>query len=127
MKLRSVHLVALASAAVLAASALPWPGWLERTELCSFHALTGLPCPGCGLTHAFRSLAHGEFAAAWGCNPFGFPLFALALALLTAPLWPRAAERLARGRRPALVVLVFVCGLLAFGAARAAEVLAHRG
>ena len=33
---------------------------LKSTQLCVFRALTGLPCPGCGLTHAGISLLHGE-------------------------------------------------------------------
>ena len=33
---------------------------LHCTQLCVFRALTGLPCPGCGLTHAATSLLRGE-------------------------------------------------------------------
>ena len=36
---------------------------LRSTQLCVFRAATGLPCPGCGLTHAAFSLVRGEFAA----------------------------------------------------------------
>ena len=33
---------------------------LQCTQLCVFRAVTGLPCPGCGLTHAASSLLRGE-------------------------------------------------------------------
>ena len=37
--------------------------FLRSTQLCVFRAATGLPCPGCGLTHAALSLARGEVIA----------------------------------------------------------------
>lgn len=49
----------------------PLPG------VCSFRRWSGHPCPGCGLTRSFISLAHGEFGAAWSFNPAGILLFAL--------------------------------------------------
>ncbi|MGY0504877.1 DUF2752 domain-containing protein [Luteimonas sp. e5] len=36
---------------------------------CSFHALTGLWCPGCGGTRALHALAHGDVARALAYNP----------------------------------------------------------
>ena len=118
MKLRLVHVLALGASAVLAASALSWPAALEGVELCPFHAWSGLPCPGCGLTHAFRALAHGDLAAAWAANPFGLPLFLLTLALASAPFWPRAAERLARSRAVSVGAVGLALGLVAFGTLR---------
>ena len=32
--------------------------------ICQFHRLTGLNCPGCGMTRAVYALLHGEFLAA---------------------------------------------------------------
>jgi hypothetical protein len=32
--------------------------------ICQFHRLTGLNCPGCGMTRATHALLHGELAAA---------------------------------------------------------------
>ena len=32
--------------------------------VCQFHRLTGLNCPGCGMTRALSALLHGEFATA---------------------------------------------------------------
>ncbi len=32
--------------------------------VCQFHKLTGLNCPGCGMTRALYALLHGDFSAA---------------------------------------------------------------
>jgi hypothetical protein len=45
--------------------------------LCHLKRLTGLDCPGCGMTRCFVSLAHGDMASAWRFNPAGILLFAL--------------------------------------------------
>lgn len=36
---------------------------------CLFHQYTGLHCPGCGSLRALHHLTHGEFTAAFRCNP----------------------------------------------------------
>jgi len=43
---------------------------------CPFRQLTGLPCPGCGMTRACLAMLRGNWAAVWKFNPFG-PVFAL--------------------------------------------------
>lgn len=48
---------------------------------CVFHSITGLKCPGCGLTHMFLALLHLDFKTAYLENQFLFlllPLFGLA-------------------------------------------------
>lgn len=47
---------------------------------CPFRSLTGIPCFGCGATHAFVHLAHGDLFLAIGANP----LWAMAAAILWA-------------------------------------------
>jgi Protein of unknown function (DUF2752) len=37
---------------------------------CPFHAITGLWCPGCGMTRALHSLTHGNVAGALSSNLF---------------------------------------------------------
>jgi Protein of unknown function (DUF2752) len=47
---------------------------------CSFKKLTGLHCPGCGLTRAAYALVHGDILRALSMNVFfvgGAPLFCL--------------------------------------------------
>lgn len=61
---------------------------------CAFKMLTGLDCPGCGLTRASHHVLHGEFAEAFRLNPL---LFAMAGVVLFA--LPSAA----RGRHPAFL------------------------
>lgn len=62
--------------------------------LCPLRALTGSPCPGCGMTRAFCALMHGELWRAVKLNPFSPLLF---LAALFA--WARAAAAVFRVER----------------------------
>jgi hypothetical protein len=84
---------------------------------CLFRLLTGLYCPGCGITRALHALLHADFATAWAMNP----MIVLMLALLPAMAWHQL------GRQPALPaafsrVLVnpkaWIALLIAFGVLR---------
>ena len=46
---------------------------------CPFRALTGRPCPGCGMSRAFVHLLRGEWTQAVRLHPFA-PLFLMAWA-----------------------------------------------
>jgi hypothetical protein len=46
---------------------------------CGFLVMTGYPCPGCGLTTCFSSMAHFDPIAAAYANPFGVMLFLVTL------------------------------------------------
>jgi hypothetical protein len=48
---------------------------LPTRSLCPFHAVTGLACPGCGMTRALISLGQLKPGAAIGYNVFSMPLF----------------------------------------------------
>lgn len=65
---------------------------------CGFLALTGLPCPLCGGTHACAALVQGDWAAAWAANPGALGLL-LVLALL-ALQWALEGVAGWRRRRP---------------------------
>ena len=85
------------SSSVLAASfLLPLPGADGRIahlpSVCPFYSLTGLPCPGCGLTRAFVCLAHGRLDESLHWHPLGGLLF-----VLCAAIWLRAGYALIRG------------------------------
>ncbi len=38
---------------------------------CSFHRVTGRPCPSCGLTTSLTHLVHADPGASWRANPAG--------------------------------------------------------
>ena len=54
------------------------------SSLCPFHAITGLVCPGCGMTRAMISLGQLKPGAAAGYNLFSMPL----LILMILYMWP---------------------------------------
>jgi hypothetical protein len=54
---------------------------------CGFHAWTGLPCPGCGLTTAFAHMARGHWHAAFDAHWLGPLLFALTVLVIPAAGW----------------------------------------
>ena len=64
--------------------------------LCVFRRLTGIPCPGCGLTRAFQALAVGDAGSALAFHPLA-PLIALQLVVFWG-LW--GVRLLRRPRRP---------------------------
>jgi hypothetical protein len=51
-------------------------GWMPE---CFIRSITGLECPGCGMTRATYAILHGRFAEAFRLNPVGIILFPLAL------------------------------------------------
>lgn len=46
---------------------------------CPFRTVTGLKCPGCGLSHATVDLVHLDFAAAMEDNALFIPIFSYLL------------------------------------------------
>jgi ABC-type multidrug transport system fused ATPase/permease subunit len=71
------------------------PSWLASVVLCPFRQLTGLPCPGCGMTRALNTLIHGHWELALSLHPLspivavGIVLFGIS-AVLTGCLPPQA-------------------------------------
>jgi hypothetical protein len=60
---------------------------------CPFALVTGVPCPGCGMTRASLALLHGDLAAAFRLQPLS-PVLVPIAALLSAEtlfvyLWQR--------------------------------------
>ena len=75
-------------------------------SMCSTRVLTGIDCPGCGLTRAFISISHGRFFEAWQFNPASFAVYAFVAAQIpwhSIQLW-----RIARRRRPLESNLVYL-------------------
>ncbi len=115
------------SAVFLLSACLPLPGADGRIAhlptVCPFRTLTGLPCPGCGLTRAFVCLSHGRLTESLHWHPVGWLVYGVFLLLwgrsgLTwrrgrpvLPMTPRVAQRLSA----AGAVLLLVVGLVRIG------------
>ncbi|MBC7979717.1 MAG: DUF2752 domain-containing protein [Armatimonadetes bacterium] len=91
-------------------------GWIPG---CAFRKLTGLQCPGCGMTRATYAALHGNIGDAFRLNPVGMVLLPLALVGLGIEVlgWVRGRPlpfRLNVGRWGAaviaLVMIVFWVG-----------------
>jgi hypothetical protein len=63
---------------------------------CTLHRVTGVPCPGCGMTTAFAAAVRFQFVAAFWANPLGlllcagvalFGLFSLACLVTNWRAW----------------------------------------
>ena len=78
---------------------------------CPFYRLTGLRCPGCGVTDLCLALLHGQFIPSYN---WGLVLAAPALAWLIFRLWRNGACGKAE-RTVSAAVLAF---LLVWGAVR---------
>jgi hypothetical protein len=87
---------------------------------CPFHRLTGLWCPGCGLTRALHYLLEGDVARALGANLFVLPVLALCGYLWLSWFWPALTGRRlpSLNRVPAAAWAGTVGLLLVFGVLR---------
>ncbi len=54
---------------------------LDAAPDCIFKALTGLPCPTCGTTHALVSMGRGDLFASFRANPLAAFLLLLSVAV----------------------------------------------
>ena len=93
-------------------------------DICAFHAFTGIPCPGCGLTRAFCAISRGGFSQAWALHPFSFPIYGATLACLATPTLVRhfPVWNASKAQRILVVLgLLFGAAFLLFGLARMAR------
>ena len=106
---------------IVIAALLPAGGIEDGPVLCPFRALTGLPCPGCGLTRSWVYLMHGDIGSSLASNWFGPVLIVAVLVLAVVSLRSRL-----RGKRPtdldklvkSRIVLGFFALFIAYGAVR---------
>ena len=114
--------LSLISLAVLLASLVIPAGGFPGIDTCAFHALTGLSCPGCGLTRAFCAISHGQIHDAWSLHPFSFLLYAAVLVGTAAPTLSRRFPALVGGKAAMAFrvgVLVLATAMLVHGGWRA--------
>lgn len=124
--------IALGAATVLVISVLFTPEDPPVVSICAFYSVTGLPCPGCGLTRAFCCISHLRWGDAWDFNPFGFLWYALTIFLVARPMLIRRtsyAERESKwmaSRWSYVLPIVLVAGMWAFGLCRMWNAVRHR-
>ena len=71
----ALAVLALVTAAALLRQSGPGVSWLPG---CLLHDLTGLHCPGCGMTRTAHASLHGRISEAFRLNPVGMVLLPLA-------------------------------------------------
>ena len=104
-------LIALALARFFPFKALPF-------TLCHFRAITGLPCPTCGMTTCFIHMTHGEVLQALAISPLGVLVFFYVLAIIVFMIghriwrWPSVRLQLGRGEKAVAIVLGIAVVLL---------------
>ncbi|MBX3281979.1 MAG: DUF2752 domain-containing protein [Acidobacteria bacterium] len=117
------RLSALAGAGAMAAGSVMVaafdPTKVHIFPVCPLLALTGIACPGCGLTRAFHALFHGDIVTALDFNLLA-PVWAIAFAWIFVslillgirkkglPMWPTNPK----------FIYVFFSVLLVFGVLR---------
>lgn len=65
--------------AVLALCALVLVLWVSLSLPCPIRHLTGLPCPGCGMSRAWLAALRLDFAQAFRCHPMFWAVPVVAL------------------------------------------------
>ena len=118
-------------AMVLVVSVLPPAG--AGIRVCLFQALSGLPCPGCGLTRALSSLIQGYPGAAFSYHPFAFIVLPLFLLLALHNFVPQSVRQRVQAFCGAHDRLIrrgyhgFIYAFVAFGVLRMLAYAASRG
>lgn len=96
--------------AVMLGAAMLWPLHPAGLALpCGFHALTGIPCPLCGMTRSVTATVHLDFGHALAANPAGIVAVVVAIALLIRPPGRLSVPRWAM---PVGLALLWSCQLL---------------
>lgn len=112
----------LGGAGLLLAAGLAYALWVRATGLalpCPFRAVTGLLCPGCGITRLCLALLRGDWAGAWRANPALLPMLPIlaALAVRLSVRYVREGSAVLTRRENALV-WVLTALLAAWGIVR---------
>ena len=124
----SAPLAVLVTAAALTPNPL---GHGTHTQLglppCGFLVLSGIQCPGCGLTTCFAYMIRGQVVGAALANPFGIPLFLVTLASIPVSAvgfvrgW-RVIDTLERLHFEKIAIGLSICSLLVWGIRAAVQI-----
>ncbi len=90
---RLLALALLAGSLLLPLLAFDWVTSPQALVLCPLRAVTGIPCPSCGLTRSLAYLERGHLAQALKFHPFSPLILVLALALLVLLLLELATHK----------------------------------
>ena len=102
---------------LVGAAMLPRPLLERMPPICPVRLTTGYPCPTCGMTRSWHSIARLDLVRAMRDHPFGPP----ALAVLAAGAWsPARADAMAAAanRAPARLKAAALVAWLAWWASR---------
>jgi hypothetical protein len=97
---RARRLLLLSPAAVLLLAALLPVSLSAPFPLCAVKALTGVDCPGCGMTRAFLLIGHGRIAEAADFHPLALPAFLLVAGMAVAGIVRAVRGGRGRSRAP---------------------------
>ncbi len=76
--------------------------------ICPFKLITGIPCPGCGMTHSLLSIAQGNIKDAFYFNPFSFfIIFLLGMGLIPNRYIQKQAPRAVILMKSLLITVLF--------------------
>ncbi len=84
---------------------------------CPFRLVTGLKCPGCGITTMILALGRGDLSAALAANPFLFVTLPLPIGLALRQAWLRAKGG-RFGRAENTLCLIYAVLLVGWGVVR---------
>lgn len=54
----------------------------EKQSLCPFKMLTGMPCPGCGITKSFVAIYEGDLKKSFSYHLFGIPIMLISVLMI---------------------------------------------
>ena len=113
---------AIITGAVIAAAGCAYALIYIRTGFaipCVFRLVTGLECPGCGVTHMMINLIKLDFGAAFRSNPAVFSMLPVLIYLFGAGIYRYI--RYGRNNAPKaenIIGIVLIAVLIAFGILR---------
>ncbi|MBS7262325.1 MAG: DUF2752 domain-containing protein [Eubacteriales bacterium] len=102
----------------LLAAGFWWDVEASTLDVCLVHRLTGLDCPGCGMTRAFHCLLHLRIADALDYNVFSPVVFLLIAALIVTIEADLLLDKKLFQHVPPWPLVALLAALLVFGVVR---------